>query len=65
MEHGRCRKCGKRKSSKLSEGVTSNTFGRKVKSIIAAFSGFYKNSKREVAIANPRKVYLNTKRQNQ
>ncbi|WP_253301901.1 IS66 family transposase [Wolbachia endosymbiont of Psylliodes chrysocephala] len=49
MEHGRCRKCGKRKNSKLPEGVTSDTFGPKVKSIIAAFSGFYKNSKREVA----------------
>ncbi|MFP3024743.1 MAG: transposase, partial [Wolbachia sp.] len=49
LEHGRCRKCGKRKSSKLPEGVTSDTFGPKVKSIIAALSGFYKNSKREVA----------------
>ncbi|MFP3019759.1 MAG: transposase, partial [Wolbachia sp.] len=49
LEHGRCRKCGKRRSSKLPEGVTSDTFGPKVKSIIAALSGFYKNSKREVA----------------
>ncbi|GFY65304.1 transposase IS66 family protein [Trichonephila inaurata madagascariensis] len=49
LEHGRCRKCGKRRSSKLPEGVTSDTFGPRVKSIIAAFSGFYKNSKREIA----------------
>ncbi len=49
MEHGRCRRCGKRRSSKLPEGVTSDTFGPRVKSIIAAFSGFYKNSKREIA----------------
>lgn len=49
LEHGRCKKCGKRKSSKLPEGVTSDTFGPRVKSVIAALSGFYKNSKREVA----------------
>jgi hypothetical protein len=45
LEYGRCQKCGKRKSSKLPEGVTSDTFGPRVKSIIAALSGFYKNSK--------------------
>ncbi len=39
----------KEKSSKLPEGVTPDTFGPRVKSIIAALSGFYKNSKREVA----------------
>ncbi|EAL58547.1 transposase, degenerate, partial [Wolbachia endosymbiont of Drosophila ananassae] len=49
LEHGRCRRCGKRRSSKLPEGVTPDTFGPRVKSIIAAFSGFYKNSKREIA----------------
>lgn len=49
LEHGRCRKCGKRRSSKLPEGVTSDTFGPRVKSVIAALSGFYKNSKRGVA----------------
>lgn len=49
LEHGRCKKCGKRKSSKLPEGVTSDTFGPRVKSAIAALSGFYKNSKREIA----------------
>jgi hypothetical protein len=49
LEQGRCRKCGKRKSSELPEGVTSDTFGPRVKSIIAALSGFYKNSKRGVA----------------
>lgn len=48
LEHGRCKKCGKRKSSKLPEGVTSDTFGPRVKSAIAALSGFYKNSKREI-----------------
>lgn len=49
LEHGRCKKCGKRSSSKLPEGTTPDTFGPKVKSVIAALSGFYKNSKREVA----------------
>ena len=49
LGHGRCRKCGKRRSSKLPEGVTSDTFGPRVKSVIAALSGFYKNSKRGVA----------------
>ena len=49
LEHGRCRKCGKRRSSKLPEGVTSDTFGPRVKSVVAALSGFYKNSKREIA----------------
>ncbi|GKS79645.1 hypothetical protein wHmb_05310 [Wolbachia pipientis] len=49
MEHGRCWRCRKRKSSKLPEGVTPDTFGPRVKSIIAALSGFYKNSKHEVA----------------
>ncbi len=49
LEHGRCRKCGKRRSSKLPEGITADTFGPRVKSVIAALSGFYKNSKREVA----------------
>jgi regulator of replication initiation timing len=44
-----CCKCGKRKSSRLPEGVTTDTFGPKVKSTIAALSGFYKNSKREIA----------------
>ncbi|GFR16431.1 transposase IS66 family protein [Trichonephila clavata] len=47
--NGRCCKCGKRKSSRLPEGITADTFGPKVKSTIAALSGFYKNSKREVA----------------
>ncbi|GFQ76690.1 IS66 family transposase [Trichonephila clavata] len=48
LEHGRCKKCGKRKSSKLPEGVTPDTFGPRVKSVITALSGFYKNSKREI-----------------
>ncbi len=45
LENGRCRKCGKRKTSKLPEGVASDTFGPRIKSIIAALGGFYKNSK--------------------
>ncbi|UJQ21340.1 IS66 family transposase [Wolbachia endosymbiont of Delia radicum] len=49
LEHGRCRKCGKRRSSSLPKGVTPDTFGPRAKSVIAALSGFYKNSKREVA----------------
>ncbi len=49
LEHGRCRKCEKRRSSRLPKGVTPDTFGPRIKSIIAALSGFYKNSKREVA----------------
>lgn len=49
LQHGRCSKCGKRKSSKLPKGVTPDTFGPRVKSVIAALSGFYKNSKREIA----------------
>lgn len=49
LEHGRCRKCRKRKSSKLPKEVTPDIFGPRVKSVIAAMSGFYKNSKREIA----------------
>lgn len=49
LEHGRCKKCGKRRSSKLPEGVMPDTFGPKLKSVIESLSGFYKNSKREVA----------------
>jgi transposase len=49
LEHGRCRKCGKRKSSELPREVILDTFGPRVKSVIAALSGFYKNSKREIA----------------
>lgn len=36
LEYGRCKKCGKRRSSKLPEGVTADTFGPKVKSVIGA-----------------------------
>jgi len=49
MHHGRCRRCGKRYSSILPKGVTSDTFGPKIKSVIAALTAFYKNSKREVS----------------
>lgn len=48
MQKGRCRVCGKRKSTTLPEGVTQDLFGPRVKSIISSLSGFYKNSKREV-----------------
>ncbi len=48
LEKGRCRKCGKRKTSRLPEGVALDIFGPRVKSVIAALSGFYKNSKREI-----------------
>lgn len=43
LEHGRCRKCEKRRSSKLPEGVIPDTFGPRVKLVVAALNGFYKN----------------------
>ncbi|WP_243553103.1 IS66 family transposase, partial [Candidatus Cardinium sp. cBcalN2] len=49
MHHGRCRKCGKRYSSALPKGVTRDTFGPKIKSVISSLTAFYKNSKREVS----------------
>jgi transposase len=49
VEHGRCKRCGKRVSSDLPEGISRDTFGPKVKTIISALGGFYKNSKREIA----------------
>jgi transposase len=48
MERGRCRTCGRRKSSKLPDGVAKDLFGPRVKAIIGSLTGFYKNSKREV-----------------
>lgn len=48
LEHGRCKKCGKRRSGKLPKNVTPDVFGPRIKSVIAALSGFYKNSKREI-----------------
>ena len=48
VQHGRCRRCGKRYTASLPKGVTPDTFVPKVKSVIAALTGFYKNSKREV-----------------
>lgn len=48
LARGRCRVCGKRKRSKLPEGVTPDLFGPRVKTVISALTGFYKNSKREV-----------------
>ncbi|MFP3021280.1 MAG: IS66 family transposase zinc-finger binding domain-containing protein, partial [Wolbachia sp.] len=49
LEQGHCRRCGKRRSSRLPKGVAPDTFGPRIKSVIAGLSGFYKNSKREVA----------------
>jgi transposase len=49
LEQGRCSKCGKRIKAKLPEGVSKNTFGPHIESIIAALTGYYKNSKSEVA----------------
>ena len=49
LQHGRCRKCGKRKSSSLPVGVGQDSFGPRLKSVISALSGFYKNSKAEIA----------------
>lgn len=48
MERGRCRSCGRRKSSNLPQGVTNDLFGPRVKAIASSLTGFYKNSKREV-----------------
>jgi len=48
LEHGRCRKCGKRRNSTLPAGTESDVFGSRVKGVIASLTGFYKNSKREV-----------------
>lgn len=49
LQRGRCRSCGKRKKASLPTGVTDDLFGPNVKSIIGSLTGFYKNSKREVA----------------
>ena len=48
LQQGRCRKCGKRKSATLPEGVSRDVFGPRLKSAISSLTGFYKNSKREV-----------------
>lgn len=48
MERGRCRSCGKRKSSSLPADVGNDLFGPRIKTIIGSLTGFYKNSKREV-----------------
>jgi transposase len=48
IERGRCRACGKRRGSKLPEGVPNETFGPRAKSIMSALVGFHKNSRREV-----------------
>jgi transposase len=48
LEHGRCRKCGRRKSSILPSGVNKGVFGSGVLAVIASLTGFYKNSKKDV-----------------
>ncbi|WP_342265139.1 IS66 family transposase [Cardinium endosymbiont of Philonthus spinipes] len=48
VHHGRCRQCGKRHTASLPQGVTSDTFGPRIKSVISSLTGFYKNSKQEV-----------------
>lgn len=49
MQKGRCKRCGKRKKASLPLGVTTDLFGPRIKTVIGALTGFYKNSKREVA----------------
>ena len=49
LQKGRCKSCGKRKKAPLPEGVTADLFGSNVKTAIGSLTGFYKNSKREVA----------------
>ncbi|ROT47170.1 IS66 family transposase [Candidatus Cardinium hertigii] len=49
LQNGRCKKCGKRRTADLPPNVTSDIFGPRTKSVITALTGFYKNSKREVA----------------
>ena len=48
MERGRCKKCGKRKSSQLPTNIGSDLFGPRIKSVISSLTGFYKNSKLDV-----------------
>jgi transposase len=43
-----CKKCKKKVSAELPVGVGGDTFGPRLKATIAALSGFYKSSKREV-----------------
>jgi transposase len=50
MERARCSKCGRRKRSNLPKEVPNDIFGPRVKTIIAALTSFYKNSKREVQV---------------
>lgn len=45
---GICKKCKKKVRATLPDGVTPDLLGDKAKTVVAAFSGFYGNSKREV-----------------
>jgi transposase len=49
LRHGRCCKCGKRRTSQLPQEAGRDVFGPRVKAAISAFGGFYKNSKSEIA----------------
>ena len=48
LEHGQCIKYRKRKSAQLPKGVSRDTFGDRINTIIAALSGFFNNSKRTI-----------------
>lgn len=48
LAHGHCKKCGNIKSARLPAGVSHDTFGPRLKSILSTLTDFYKNSKREV-----------------
>ena len=49
LQKGRCKSCGKRRTASLPSGVTNDLFGPRAKSVIGSLSGFYKNSKRDIA----------------
>lgn len=44
----RCNKCGKKKKAQLPYGISRDTFGHNVSTIISSLTAFYKNSKRDV-----------------
>lgn len=48
IAHGKCNKCGKRRSAGLPAGVTRDRFGPRLQASISSLSGFYKNSKRDI-----------------
>jgi transposase len=48
LQKRRCKKCKKKITASLPEGVGYDTFGPKIKTAVASFSGFYKASKRNI-----------------